>query len=62
MHERPYHPRKDEWGQHVSMAVDFRFEGRSPTGRATIKTLGMNRPAIVAIRRELHVLGRFDPH
>ena len=56
-----YHPRKDEWGQHFSMAVDFRFEGRSPTGRATIKALGMNRPAIVAIRRELRLLGRFDP-
>ena len=58
---RLYHPRKDEWGQHFSMAVDFRFEGRSPTGRATIEALGMNRLAIVAIRRELHLLGRFDP-
>jgi hypothetical protein len=42
------------------MTADYRIEGRSPVGRATIVALGMNRPAIVAIRRELHLLGRLD--
>lgn len=55
-----YHPRQDEWGQHFTVSSDFRFEGRSPTGRATIEALRMNRPSVVAIRRELHLLGRFD--
>ncbi|MBM4093322.1 MAG: HNH endonuclease [Planctomycetes bacterium] len=55
-----YHPRKDEWRRHFAMSADYRIEGRSPVGRATIEALGMNRPAIVAIRRELHLLGRLD--
>ena len=42
------------------MSADYRIEGRSPVGCVTIfVALGMNRPAIVAIRRELHLLGRF---
>ncbi len=54
-----FHPRKDEWSQHFSLTTDFRLEGRTATGRATIDALRMNRSAIVAIRRELHLLGRF---
>jgi hypothetical protein len=42
--------------------LTFDSRDAAPAGRATIKALGMNRPAIVAIRRELHLLGRFDPH
>ena len=34
------------------MSADYRIEERSPVGRTTIEALGMNRPAIVAIRRE----------
>jgi hypothetical protein len=54
-----FHPRDDEWGQHLSLTTGFRFEGQTPTGRATIDALRMNRAAIVAIRRELNLLGRF---
>jgi hypothetical protein len=54
-----FHPREEEWGQHFLLTTDFRFEGRTPTGRATIDAIRMNRPAIVAIRRELNLLDRF---
>ena len=54
-----FHPLEDKWGQHFSLKTDFRFDGRTPTGRATIDALRMNRSSIVAIRRELHLLGRF---
>jgi hypothetical protein len=33
--------------------------GRTATGRATILALGMNRPAIIAIRKALVKLGEF---
>ena len=55
-----HHPRKEEWGRHFAMSADYRIAGRSPVGGATIEALGMNRPAIVAIRRELHLLGRLN--
>jgi 5-methylcytosine-specific restriction endonuclease McrA len=34
---------------------------KTPKGRATIAALGMNRPAVVVIRRTLAALGRFPP-
>jgi hypothetical protein len=55
-----FHPRFDSWRRH------FRWEGErviglSPTGRATIAALNMNRPLVLAIRREETVRGRHPP-
>ena len=52
-----YHPRQDPWYIH------FRWEGtlligQTATGRATVAALDMNRPMILAIRREEARLGR----
>ena len=58
---RLFHPRQETWSEHLQLNDEFEFEGLSPSGRATIVALGMNRPAIVAIRKELHFLGRFPP-
>ena len=47
---------------HIDHVVPRRqgdFEGLTPTGHATISALGMNRPAIVSIRKELYFTGRF---
>lgn len=57
---RLFHPRRDQWQDH------FRWEGitligKSPTGRATIAALEMNRPMILAIRREEVLLNRHPP-
>ena len=55
-----YHPRRDLWQFH------FQWEGvvlvgKTPVGRATIAAMDMNRPLIVAIRREEVLLARHPP-
>lgn len=55
-----FNPRWQSWAEH------FRWEGarligRTPTGRATITLLQMNRPLILAIREEEMLLGRHPP-
>lgn len=55
-----FNPRTQSWDEH------FRWEGvrvapRTPTGRATVATLAMNRPLIIAIRQEETLLGRHPP-
>jgi hypothetical protein len=52
-----FNPRHDLWPEH------FRWEGvhligLSPTGRATVKRLDLNRPIILSIRLEEAALGR----
>jgi hypothetical protein len=56
---RLFHPREEAWSEHFRLNDEFEFEGLTPTGHTTISALGMNRPAIVAIRNELHFTGRF---
>lgn len=58
---RLFHPREETWSEHFRLNDEFELEGLSPTGHATIAALGMNRPAIVSIRKELHFIGRFPP-
>ena len=58
---RLFHPREESWSAHFRLNDEFEFEGLSPTGHATIAALGMNRPAIVSIRKELHFIGHFPP-
>jgi hypothetical protein len=55
-----FNPRKQTWADH------FRWEGErvvplTSTGRATVAALAMNRPLIVAIRREETARGRHPP-
>jgi len=55
-----FHPRQQRWADH------FRWDGlvvigRTPTGRATLEALQMNRPMILAIRQEEMVFGRHPP-
>jgi hypothetical protein len=54
------HPRRQAWADH------FRWEavtviGRTPTGRATVSALHLNRPLIHAIRREEVLRARHPP-
>jgi len=55
---RLFNPRKDKWDNHFRLTTSFRIYGRTSRGRATVRTLGMNRPAIIAIRSELSKLPR----
>lgn len=55
-----FHPRQDNWHTH------FRWEGvlavgLTPTGRATLDVLKMNRPIMLSIREEERFWGR-HPH
>ena len=52
-----FHPRKQEWEEHFEWD-GFALAGKSPTGRATIQTLQLNRPILVAIREEEAHWGR----
>lgn len=56
-----FNPRVDEWGKHFTVTKRLRINGRTAIGRATIEALGMNRSAVVAIRRELALVGRYPP-
>jgi hypothetical protein len=55
-----FHPLREEWNTHFQwIDNNCRLLGLSPTGRATIETLRMNRSAIVQLRQywvtlELH--------
>ena len=56
-----FDPRNQKWHEQFTLTDEFLFRGLTPTGRATIEKLGMNRPTIVSIRKELNFLGRFPP-
>ena len=58
---RLFHPRQQRWSEHFRWTRTWRVAGRTPTGRATIMALVMNRPAVVLIRQALVTLGRFPP-
>lgn len=49
---RLFDPRHQAWGEHFSWTQDgTEIIGLTPTGRATIKALALNRPALVVSRR-----------
>ncbi|MCI0486543.1 MAG: HNH endonuclease [Blastocatellia bacterium] len=49
-----FHPRKHRWAEHFSWSDDgLHIVGLTPTGKATIVRLQMNRPSLVNLRRAL---------
>lgn len=57
-----FHPRKDVWNEHFMWNKDFtEIIGLTKTGRATVKTLKLNRERIVKIRKSLYLLGKHPP-
>jgi hypothetical protein len=55
-----FNPRHESRPDHFRWR-GFVVEGVSPTGRATVDALGMNRPLMGAIREEESILGRHPP-
>jgi hypothetical protein len=58
--EALFNPRKQRWADH------FRWNSEvvvplTPTGRATVSALAMNRPVVLAIRQEEALRGRHPP-
>lgn len=56
-----FNPRNDIWAKHFALTKRHRLTGKTPSGRATVEALGMNRKAVIAIRRELALFGRYPP-
>jgi hypothetical protein len=52
-----FNPRRQYWSEHFRWE-GVRIVGLSPTGRATVVALRMNRPGILSIREEEILLGR----
>ncbi len=56
--EALFHPRQQIWEVHFIWNEDFTLLiGLTPTGRATIEKLRMNRIGVVNLRKVLHALG-----
>lgn len=57
-----FHPRRDVWSDHFVWNDDATIMlGLSPTGRATIDRLRLNRTGVVNLRRVLKDLGKHPP-
>ena len=57
-----FNPRQDAWGEHfIWSANGTEIIGLTPTGRATIAQLQLNRPRVVNIRLADAVIGRHPP-
>ena len=52
-----FHPRRQSWSRHLRWE-GMTIIGSTPTGRATVHVLDMNRPLILAIRLEESLRGR----
>ncbi len=53
-----YNPRKDVWREHFAWNEDFiEIIGLTAKGRVTIKSLNLNRPRIINLRRILGLAG-----
>jgi hypothetical protein len=49
-----FHPRRQRWADHFAWSNDStQILGLTPTGRATVEALQLNRPALVNLRRVL---------
>lgn len=53
-----FHPRRNAWRLHFRWDGNGRIVGLTPTGRATVSALNMNRALAVAIRKEETIRGR----
>ena len=57
-----FHPRQQRWKEHFAWSEDFTLmAGLTPTGRATIAALQLNRPGVVNLRRVLYAMGEHPP-
>jgi hypothetical protein len=57
-----FHPRRMRWRDHFAWNDDATVMiGLTPTGRATVETLHLNRPSVVNLRRVLYQIGEHPP-
>jgi len=57
-----YHPRQQNWHEHFAWNFDRSIIiGLTPTGRATLETLHLNRDSLINLRRLLYTRGEHPP-
>ena len=57
-----FHPRQQRWSEHFAWSDDYlEMIGLTPTGRATIETLQLNREEVINLRRILIACGEHPP-
>lgn len=57
-----YHPRQQRWSEHFAWNDNFTVViGLTPTGRATVEILQLNREGVVNLRRVLYDIGEHPP-
>ncbi len=53
-----FHPRRQQWTNHFAWSKDYTLViGQTPTGRATVEALQLNRDGNVNLRRLLYAAG-----
>ncbi len=58
-----YHPRQQKWNEHFTWNEDFTLIiGKTPTGRATVELLQLNREGCINLRKALFVYGKHPPN
>lgn len=58
-----FHPRIDLWSDHFIWSEDYsRIIGLTPTGRASVIALQLNRDGVVNLRQALFALGKHPPN
>lgn len=57
-----FHPRRDHWSDHFAWDAEYTLMvGLTPTGRATIEKLDLNRTGVVNLRRVMLIAGLHPP-
>ncbi len=57
-----YHPRQQQWDEHFVWNEDYTLIlGLTPTGRATVETLQLNREGVINLRQLLYVAKQHPP-
>ncbi|MBC8868709.1 MAG: HNH endonuclease [Planctomycetes bacterium] len=57
-----YHPRQDVWSDHFAWSRGFsEIIGKTPSGRATVERLQLNRESLVNLRIVLRSVGNHPP-
>jgi hypothetical protein len=57
-----FHPREQKWRDHFAWSADTtEIVGLTPTGRATVAALKLNRSEVVRFRRVLYLAGEHPP-
>ncbi len=57
-----FNPRRDRWNEHFAWNEDCTLAiGLTPTGRATVERLDLNRPGVVNLRRLLLIVRLHPP-